>query len=197
MSLSMGERPIADFVDYYEVLQVSPNAEVDTIQRVFRLLAQRTHPDNKETGNEQVFQQLLKAYQTLSDPAERASYDAQHRAQVKLNWQIFDQKAEPQGLDSQRRVREGILGLLYRKRQMQPGQPGMNIREMEDLLGVPKEHLDFALWYLKEKQALKPADNGRYLITASGVDIYENLKEPSFDRSGTVYMLPPAKREAV
>lgn len=37
-------------VDYYEVLQISPNADADTIQRVFRLLAQRFPPDNAESG---------------------------------------------------------------------------------------------------------------------------------------------------
>jgi len=36
--------------DFYEVLQLSPNADPDTVHRVFRVLAQRFHPDNKETG---------------------------------------------------------------------------------------------------------------------------------------------------
>ena len=38
-------------LDHYELLQVSPTAEIDTIHRVYRLLAQRFHPDNRETGN--------------------------------------------------------------------------------------------------------------------------------------------------
>ena len=37
--------------DYYEILQISQNAEPDTIHRVYRLLAQRLHPDNIDTGN--------------------------------------------------------------------------------------------------------------------------------------------------
>jgi len=36
--------------DYYEILQISVNAEPDTVHRVYRLLAQRFHPDNKERG---------------------------------------------------------------------------------------------------------------------------------------------------
>jgi DnaJ-class molecular chaperone len=36
--------------DYYEALQISVNAEPDTVHRVFRLLAQRFHPDNHETA---------------------------------------------------------------------------------------------------------------------------------------------------
>ena len=42
-------------IDYYEVLQISPNAEPETIQRVYRLLAQRYHPDNQDTGNANYF----------------------------------------------------------------------------------------------------------------------------------------------
>src|SRR4051794_41349659 len=58
--------------DYYEALQISPNADPDTIQRVFRLLAQRFHPDNQETGDEGRFRLLHEAYLTLNDPERRA-----------------------------------------------------------------------------------------------------------------------------
>jgi len=34
--------------DYYEDLQISPIADLETIERVFRLLAKRYHPDNKD-----------------------------------------------------------------------------------------------------------------------------------------------------
>ena len=37
--------------NYYEFLQISPNAEPDTIHRVYRFLAARFHPDNPETGD--------------------------------------------------------------------------------------------------------------------------------------------------
>ena len=172
-----------EFTDYYELLQVSPNAEADTIQRVFRLLAQRFHPDNRETGNEPIFQQLLKAYQCLSDPAQRAAYDPKHRAQTKATWEMFDKKAEPQGKDAERRKREGILGVLYRKRLHSPSTPGMNVREMEDILGIPREHLEFSLWYLKEAGDIKPGDNGRFAISVKGVDRYEGYQGDTTDSS--------------
>ena len=54
--------------DYYEVLQVSPTAEPETINRVYRMLAQRYHPDNQQTGNESRFRNVLEAYTILSDP---------------------------------------------------------------------------------------------------------------------------------
>jgi len=43
------------FVDHYEVLQISPNADVETIRRVYRMQAQRFHPDNLESGNAEAF----------------------------------------------------------------------------------------------------------------------------------------------
>ncbi|HET7219702.1 MAG TPA: DnaJ domain-containing protein, partial [Vicinamibacterales bacterium] len=64
--------------DYYEVLQVSASAEPDTIHRVYRLLAQRFHPDNAETGNAERFQQLSEAYSVLSNPESRARYDVSY-----------------------------------------------------------------------------------------------------------------------
>ena len=46
-----------DEADHYEVLQLSRTADVDTIRRVFHVLAQRYHPDNRETGNQEKFRQ--------------------------------------------------------------------------------------------------------------------------------------------
>ena len=41
--------------DHYEALQVSPRADGDTIDRVFRHLAKRLHPDNQESGDAEIF----------------------------------------------------------------------------------------------------------------------------------------------
>ena len=62
-------------IDYYEVLQVSPNADPDTIHRIYRLMAQRFHPDNQETGDDTRFRAIHEAYTILSDPQKRAGYD--------------------------------------------------------------------------------------------------------------------------
>ena len=48
------------FADYYEDLQISPNADLDTIERVYRLLAKRYHPDNQTSGSIEKFERLLK-----------------------------------------------------------------------------------------------------------------------------------------
>lgn len=184
-----------DFQDLYEILQVSPTAEADTIQRVFRLLAQRYHPDNTETGNDNIFQQLLKAYEVLHDPARRAAYDAQHRAQKKATFEVFDKNTEPQSKGAERKKREGILGALYRKRRHAPNQPGMNVRELEDVLGIPKEHMEFSLWYLKETSDVRAGDNGRFMITAQGCRSYEEMVIPQEEAEAAkkVFLLPAAQ----
>jgi DNA-binding IclR family transcriptional regulator len=53
----------------------------------------------------------------------------------------------------------------------------MSLKDFEELLGVPKEHLEFTLWYLKESQFVTRQDNGRYSITLKGVDEAEAVSE--------------------
>lgn len=163
------------FVDHYEIMQISPNADLDTIHRIYRILAQRFHPDNQETGDVEVFRALTEAYRVLSDPEKRAAFDIEHRATRRVTWKIFDQTTSAQGVEAERRKRSGILALLYRKRLAEPDQPSMTIRDFEELLGVPKEHLEFTLWYLREGQFVTRSDNGRFTITLAGVDLAESL----------------------
>ena len=67
--------------DYYEVLGVSRDADIKTIKDAFRQLARRYHPDiSTEPEAEQRFKEITEAYGVLSDPARRASYDAQGSA---------------------------------------------------------------------------------------------------------------------
>jgi DnaJ domain/PilZ domain len=166
----------SSFVDHYETLQISANADSDTIQRVYRMLAQRFHPDNTETGDEAAFRTVLQAFHVLSDPEQRAAYDVHYRASRTLRWKIFDQPSAARGIKGEQQTRRGILALLYTKRLEQPDKPGIIIRDMEALLGCPREHLDFSLWYLKSKSLVFATDNGRYEITAEGVDSFQEAE---------------------
>jgi curved DNA-binding protein CbpA len=163
----------AGFTDYYEVLQISPNAQSETIQRVYRLLAQHYHPDNKETGDVEKFTRVLDAYRVLNDPESRASYDLEHRAYIGGRWKIFDQASGVQGLEAERRKRTGILSLLCTKRINTPDKPALSIIELEDALGCAREHLELSLWYLKESGRIIRSDNGKYALTAKGLETLE------------------------
>lgn len=157
-----------EFRDYYEVLQVSPRAHPDTIQRVYQLLAQRYHPDNAGTGSAELFHNLLEAYRVLSDPEQRAAYDIRYSEQKELRWQVFAGSAD-EG-DDDYRIRMAILSALYLVRRTQPDEPGMLAAELESLLGCPPEHLAFSLWYLFQRGFISRAENGCLSITPDGVD---------------------------
>ena len=58
------------------------------------------------------------------------------------------------------------------------GPAEVTIRDLEELLGIEKEHLTFTIWYLREKSFVVRSDNGRFAITATGVDVYESAEAP-------------------
>ncbi len=161
--------------DYYEVLQISPNADNDTLHRVYRSLAQRYHPDNQDSGNQEMFRKLLEAYQVLSDPERRARYDVDYRLMKKLQWRIFDQPSAAGGVEGEKAKRRGILALLYTKRRNLPNQAGMTLFEIEEILGIPRDHLEFALWFLREAAMISRSDNQKYMITLKGVEQAEEI----------------------
>ena len=63
------------FQDYYIVLGIEPRSDSETIQAAYTKLAQKYHPSNVETGNEEKFDQINTAYEILSDPALRLEFD--------------------------------------------------------------------------------------------------------------------------
>lgn len=156
--------------DYYEILQISPNADPDMIHRVYRMMAQRYHPDNADTGDEKTFRAITDAYKVLSDPEKRAGYDVNLHSYRQVRWRIFDQRQSAVGKAAEKSKRKGIIDLLYTKRCTEPEKPTLNLHEIEDLLGCPREHLEFSLWYLKENGLVARQDNGRIAVTAKGVD---------------------------
>jgi len=62
--------------DYYAVLGVSSTATADEIKRAYRKLALQYHPDrNKTKEGEMKFKETTKAYEVLSDPQKKQTYD--------------------------------------------------------------------------------------------------------------------------
>src|SRR4030095_13591107 len=100
--------------DYYEVLQISPNADPDTVHRVYRLLAQRFHPDNQSTGDSERFRLLTEAYHVLGTPEQRAQYDVHRPEQQKERSRLISQAVRAvNDVQSEQLLRLTILELLY------------------------------------------------------------------------------------
>jgi len=164
------------FVDHYEILQISPNADVETIRRVYRMQAQRFHPDNLDSGNAEAFRRISDAYEVLIDPKRRAAYDRDHReARRREAKGVPELPKAPPVMDEMRR-REEILALLYSRRLSNPQNPSLSLRDLETLLNTPKGDLEFSLWYLKESGYLIRTDSAHHTITLKGVQFAEALK---------------------
>ena len=164
--------PVSDstFVDHYETLQLSPNASAEMIERVYRALAKRYHPDNGETGNVDRFTEVQTAFETLSNPIRRAAYDVKYDENRQITWKIFKQEKAGDHRAEDRRLFHGILSLLYIARRRDPQNGGLGGVSMEKMLGCPQEHLDFPIWYLKQRGLIERLESGYFAITADGVD---------------------------
>lgn len=160
--------------DYYDVLQISPKADTETVHRVFRIMAARFHPDNPETGDQEEFLRLKQAYDVLSDPILRGQYDGMRDAAEAGPMPIFELKDFVTGVQAEANRRLGVLSILYNKRRMDPDKPGVSLLDLEKQMGFPREYLCFTMWYLRSKEFVVAADNSDYALTAAGVDHVES-----------------------
>jgi hypothetical protein len=202
--------------NYYEVLQLSPNADQLVISKVYRLLAAYYHPDNKQTGNEERFKLVLESYEVLSDPARRSRYNlelygssaksgkspAPHgtRADTSLSQDNIGSRSAAfeaaikatENQISEREVRKLILLALYDVRRNNPGNPEVSLLVLSELLGFSVSELEFSTWYLKEKGFIKITESADFLITVAGVD---HVEKEYLEPEGKKYPLSlPAPR---
>ena len=178
--------------DHYEILRLSPRADQETIERVFRTLAFRFHPDNQTTGDAETFLRINDAYRVLSHPRRRAVYDGEReisRATPRFHLrspEFFN------GMVGEQNRRLATLCLLYRKRTSNYEYPGISLLELEQLTGCTREELGFSFWYLCEKGLCRVSDGSEYSLTAEGVDFVETkLLEDRPDMRAIAAYLPP------
>lgn len=60
--------------NYYEILEVSPRASIDVIERAYKVLVKKNHPDGKEISEEKI-KDINEAYAVLSNDFLREQYD--------------------------------------------------------------------------------------------------------------------------
>ncbi len=84
-----------EFKDYYAILGISRDVSQEDIQKAYRKLARKYHPDtNKDPDAEERFKEVGEAYEVLKDPEKRAKYDRYGAA-----WKAAEQGHAPPGFE--------------------------------------------------------------------------------------------------
>ena len=101
---------IADnFIDYYEILQVSPGCNAKTLEAAYRHLAKMYHPDHPSTADSEKFNEVISAYKVLRKPSGRTKYDQLYAELKGAHW--LDQDAEPEAeIDAEEAATAAVVG---------------------------------------------------------------------------------------
>ena len=168
------------FQDHYAVLGIEPKSGSEAIQHAYAKLAQKYIPTNPATGNAEMFEAINMAYETLSDPQLRATFDklkgiGQEDAGPKFSGMgFFD------GLGREALLRSAILCVLYDRRRSKPSTPSLSMRHLESIVDAAEAELMSSLWYLKQRGLVTSDDKSSLQITVDGIDALESQK-PSAD----------------
>lgn len=80
-------------MDHYRTLQVTRDAEPEVIERAYKALSFKYHPDRTSASHREQatrkMQRINEAYSVLRDPKKRARYDAQLPAEHASGWDRF------------------------------------------------------------------------------------------------------------
>jgi curved DNA-binding protein len=165
----------SEFVDLYELLQISRSAEPETIRRVYRLLARRWHPDNARTGDALQFRAIHEAHLLLTDPVRRAEYDGAYEEHRRARSPVAVKKPRlPTSFAAEHEFRRRVLETLYLHRRASATKPGMFLLDLEETVGGQRDDLEFTIWYLQQKALVQKTDNSCLAITADGVDFLDD-----------------------
>lgn len=154
--------------DYHELLRVGMDGEIDhsRLDRLYRSLAARYHPDKGESGNSETFLRIAQAYQILS------ASEIQAESGVTKPAQGFEWQGTLRTLKDKKAV---VLGLLCDRRISDYRNAAVSERELESLTGLTSNEVGFILWYLRDKGAVTLIGHSSdYAISSAGIDILES-----------------------
>jgi curved DNA-binding protein CbpA len=161
------------FQDHYKVLEIEPKANLDAIHQAYSKLAETYHPRNAKTGDQAKFDAINQAYEVLCDPGLRHEFDklkgiGEDKGEFKFSGLDFFA-----ALGHETALRTALLCLLYDRRRLKPFTPGLSMRRVENILECTPEGLNFALWYLKQRNLVASDDKSNLQITVDGMDYLE------------------------
>lgn len=155
--------------DYHEVLRAGASGEFERVEKLYRSLAFRYHPDNRDTGDSEIFLRMKEAFRILSSSQPQVAESGIARS--------FNAFRGPEVFHAQRERRRAVLGLLYQKRVDDYRNAAMSTNDIETVTGLHPDEVGFVLWYLQEKGAVSVSGyNADYTISAAGVDSFEAVR---------------------
>ncbi|WP_321477259.1 DnaJ domain-containing protein [uncultured Paludibaculum sp.] len=170
----MSTPTVQRFQDHYMVLGVKPQSTTEEVFQAYSKLAAKYHPSNRETRDQEKFNAVTLAYEVLSDPVRRKEFlDSLPKAQMVDNPQ-FDSDDFFRAISGEAARRMAILCLLYDRRRLRPGVPGVSVREVERTTAISTEEMFFCIWYLKQRNLIISDDKSQVQITVDGMDYLES-----------------------
>lgn len=147
--------------NYYEILEVSENASDEIIEKAYKTLAKKYHPDINSQSNfrfaENKFKELTEAYEVLSNRELRAQYDNKI------------------GLNSNK---NNMYNNLYSEQE--------RLKQEVQNLKIEKESQNYI--NKKQKESSNPFNPKKYL-QAIGTALYNETKKSKEERSKDIFAL--------
>jgi hypothetical protein len=159
----------ADYHDFLRRAASGGNAQSgdpERFHKAYRALSLRYHPDNRETGDTEVFLSIREVCR-IASPAAFAVETASHPP-------ARDFRNAFRGSKTERHRRLNVLGLLYQRRMTDCEDAGLSLCDIGAVTGVETGALSFTLWYLREKGLVTAGDGAAYAISVAGVDLFES-----------------------
>jgi hypothetical protein len=166
VSLEPSDPPVER--DFHELIRAGAAGNPEQVDRLYRTFAFRYHPDNRQTGDAEIFLRIREIYRVVSSTPTA-------KPEVRVTKQETGWRERLQRLQ----VNCGsVLGVLCRKRIDDYRNPNASLAELESATGLATDELGFVLWYLREKRAVTvPEGTSDYAISASGVDTLEGTAQ--------------------
>jgi curved DNA-binding protein CbpA len=175
----MSSAAAGKFQDHYEVLGVDYKAGSEAIQVSYARLSAKYNPQSGSAPDHEKFEAVTLAFEVLSDPELRGDFD-------KLKGIGADDKPKFSGAPffeayvRDIHLRVALLCVLYDRRRSKPFTPSLSMRNLEAIFNVHTVELNFALWYLKQKDMASMDDKSSMQITTAGMDyLRDNPPDPT------------------
>jgi len=166
-------------IDYYQVLECSPTASLETIHHLIRFQLNRHEQEATVGADQEVLNQLATAIQVFKTEQTRASYDQTISRSNPPNLEATSGSDKLPTISIEERneteERYQVLLLLSKKRRKDLRNPGLPASSLATATKLPDEVIDFHLWYFMQKGWVQREESGVLSITAAGIDRIDEM----------------------